>query len=222
MNLYAYVGNDPVNKNDPFGLCVTGPGTRICDKAATEAKEKKKEERDKRREIGEQIRENGKAQIQATRRELGPKQSQQAESAGYFDALNSYVDASADHYIETGEGLGPLSYAAFIGPAVGKEAVLAIGFAVLAEGRLVAAGGKATGRFLTTNSVTGKYGSVFGRGGSAAGGVLNSNKYLRIGYGWDATRAGGSDVFRVAWGKSGASGAGHFNLYTFKNLIPGK
>jgi RHS repeat-associated protein len=36
VNLYAYVGNDPINAKDPFGLtCVTLTGSRICERTQT-------------------------------------------------------------------------------------------------------------------------------------------------------------------------------------------
>ncbi len=39
-------------------------------------------------------------------------------------------------------------------------------------------------------------------------GLLNSNDYMRIGWGWSGTQAAGRDVFRIAWGDGS-----HINLW---------
>jgi hypothetical protein len=84
-------------------------------------------------------------------------------------------------------------------------------------------GGSAIGSAATINyssgAVLGKYGVLFGRGGQAGGGLLNSNNVLRIGYGWNGTGRAGKDVFRIAFGKKGGKDSEHIIIHTFKNRL---
>lgn len=53
--------------------------------------------------------------------------------------------------------------------------------------------------------------ALFGRGG----GLLNSNDYLRVGYGWEGSATNGSNVFRIALGSKRLPFHWHFTLWRY-------
>lgn len=63
---------------------------------------------------------------------------------------------------------------------------------------LGAAGGYAGyAAYGSAGAMCGSSGPIFGRGGL---GLLNSNPYFRLGWGWSGTAAAGKEIFRVAIG----------------------
>jgi len=60
--------------------------------------------------------------------------------------------------------------------------------------------------YVTTRTLVGPYGPVFGRYGN---GLLNDNNYFRVGWGWDGTK----EVFRIAFGNKSAPIHWHVDLW---------
>jgi RHS repeat-associated protein len=199
LNLYAYVGNDPIGRVDPDGH------ESVSDQAAAAIGEAEREAEDIRNtkpgfggclNCGGQ---NGTSAPAASGDEgtiLNAMDNPTVENT--LEKVSTFSNGAADWLTfgltkwvnKKNGGSAFIDYKSRTYKA-GEATGAAIGVADVAAGGLTA-GALAEG---------GGKGGIFGRGGKAAGGLLNRG-LVRFGWGWEGSATAGRDVIRIGIGDS--------------------
>jgi uncharacterized protein RhaS with RHS repeats len=141
----------------------------------------------------------------------------------YVDPMGGYYPDGGDSGSYCGQNFDPSKHpglvagmgAGFIGgagAAIGAEAALAGGAALASEAAgLIADAGSSLGRagLNAGSKLLGPESPLFKRGG----GLLNSNDYFRIGWGWSGNAATGRNVFRIGVGSKRLPFHWHFDIW---------
>ena len=171
MSPYAYVGGDPLNATDPTGMFCLEFWNK--EKCANALTD---------------------SAVAFANSSAGERANAIVDrySFGATSAIEGAAGVSYDHCSANWQDASN-SFAGNAASVVGSFSAL----------RAIGAASAATGltRAITQLPGIGKFGGLFGRGGS---GLLNSNDVVRAGWSWKGTGATGRDIFRIGFGDRGA------------------
>ena len=215
VNLYAYVGNDPLNRVDPSGLSgkcgsrIEGVEVAGCTGGSMERGASESQ----RATTGEGL----DATSGPPRDDLGSPsfaESFDERAAELFAPLASAADFATEYWVAEGGVLG--STFGTLAATVNSNNIgntFSIAGTSYLGGTAVRAASPVVARFL------GPSGPIFGRtkvGGSSLLGI-NSNSTLRVGWGWKGTSTNGTNVFRISGKLVKELGVenGHIDIFTW-------
>lgn len=186
INLYAYVGNDPVNNTDPTGMECTGTRTSGCSEGIASGRSGYSsggsEEHDQSDDRQNLLRPQGNGNPRGG--DTGPQRQLEIDDQQYLAGNMSEAQLSERRNARAlGAAIGGAPYAV---PLLGGETLIA---ATMTVSRGAAP--------LARTSVSAAGRTLFSRNG----GILNRNSFIRIGEGWRGSRTAGERVFRVAIGR---------------------